>query len=76
MDSNVVNIKAIDLSHFDSSLLTNMDNSFSGCSGLMALNISNLNFEKLNSADELLQLFDNLKIYLNYLLNNYQTIQI
>ena len=38
-----------------------MDNSFSGCSGLIALNLSNLNFEKLNSADELLQLFDNLK---------------
>ena len=62
-DSNVVNIKSIDLSHFDSSLLNNMNYSFSGCSELIALNLSNINFEKLNSAYDLFKSVTNLKYF-------------
>ena len=71
MDSNVINIESIDLSHFDSSLITSMNNTFSGCSKLKALNLSNFNFEKLTSVDSNLQSFENLKyiVLTNTILN-------
>ena len=38
------NIRSIDLSHFDSSSLNNVRNIFHNCKGLVALDMSNLNF--------------------------------
>ena len=59
-DSKVENIISIDLSHFDSSLVTNMDNTFSGCNELKALNISNLYLD-LQSSNNSFKSVDNLK---------------
>ena len=71
-DSNVVNIKAIDLRHFDSSLLTNMDDSFYGCNELIELDMSNFNFENLSSTEKLIQTITNLKyfVFTNAILND------
>ena len=40
-DDNTKNITSIDFSHFDSSLITNMDSLFSGCSSLQQLVLNN-----------------------------------
>ena len=72
MDSNVINIKSIDLSHFNSSLIKSMNNTFSGCSELIALDMSNMDLENLNSTDNIFESFENLK-YIdlkNTILNN------
>ena len=71
-DSNVVNIKAIDLRHFDSSLLTNMNYSFYGCNELIDLDMSNFNFENLSSTEKLIQTITNLKyfVFTNAILND------
>ena len=73
-DSNVINIKSIDLSHFNSSLIKSMNNTFSGCSELIALDMSNMDLENLNSTDNIFESFENLKyIYINLkntILNN------
>ena len=71
-DSNVINIKSIDLSHFNSSLIKSMNNTFSGCSELIALDMSNMDLENLNSTDNIFESFENLK-YIdlkNTILNN------
>ena len=41
-DSNNVNIESIDFSQFDSSLVTNMNSLFSGCTSLKSINFSNV----------------------------------
>ena len=52
IDNNAKKIISIDLSHFNSSLITNIDKIFSGCQELLALDISNFNFEKIENSND------------------------
>ena len=48
-DNNMIYLVSIDLSHFDSSSVTNMDSMFSGCSSLKWINLLNLNTLKVTN---------------------------
>ena len=43
IDTNVVNIISVDLSNFNSSLITNLNNMFKGCTSITNINFSNFN---------------------------------
>ena len=53
IDINAQKIISIDLSHFDSYFVTKMDSMFSGCTGLMALDMSNINLENIESSENM-----------------------
>ena len=50
-DQNSQNIISIDLSHFNSSLVTNTKNMFNKCSSLEYLDMSNFDFSNINGSD-------------------------
>ena len=52
IDNNAQKIISLDLSHFDSSLITNIDKLFSGCQELLALDLSNLNLKNIESSND------------------------
>lgn len=59
------------MSNFDSSSVTNMNSIFSGCNGLVALYLSNLNLDRIETATNMFQNTENLKyIKLNVISNN------
>ena len=64
IDNNAKNIISIDLSHFDSSLVTNIEKMFSECQELLALDISNFNFEKIENSNDIFNGLTNLT-YIN-----------
>jgi len=51
LDTYSTNINYIDLSHFNSSSITNIDNMLSKCTSLNSLDISNFYFGKIESSD-------------------------
>ena len=53
IDKNAKKIISIDLSHFDSSLVTNINNLFSDCQELLALNLSNFNSKNIKTSNAL-----------------------
>ena len=63
-DANAEKIISIDFSHFDSSLITNMNKIFFGCKELVALDISNFHFDKVKSFENMFYNDINLK-YIN-----------
>ena len=76
IDNNSKNIISIDLSHFDSSLVTNIDKLFSGCQELLALDLSNFISENIESSNDTFNNIKKLKfINLSYIpgLNNINT---
>ena len=48
-DNNMINVISIDLSHFDSSSVTNMNAMFSGCNSLQSINLININTQNVNN---------------------------
>ena len=50
-DINIGNIKSIDLSHFNSLLITNMNKAFSGCTSLESINFDNFIFSSSNKGE-------------------------
>jgi len=60
-DSNAENIISIDLSHFDTSLVNNMNSIFSGCKELVFLEMSNLNLKNIEKAEDMFNNIANLK---------------
>ena len=48
-DSNVVKIISVDLSNFNSTLITNLNNMFKGCSSITNINFSNFITSKVNN---------------------------
>ena len=49
IDSNVVKIISVDLSNFNSTLITNLNNMFKGCSSITNINFSNFITSKVNN---------------------------
>ena len=60
-DINVVNIKSIDFSHYNSSLITDMSKAFSGCASLESINFDNFNFSSVINMNNLFFGCDSLK---------------
>ena len=56
-----VKIKLIDLSHFDSSLVTDTGNMFEGCSSLEEINFNNFNTSKVTNMEAMFDYCSNLK---------------
>ena len=48
-DNNMINVISLDLSHFDSSSVTNMNAMFSGCNSLQSINLINVNTQNVNN---------------------------
>ena len=60
-DINIGNIKSIDLSHFNSLLITNMNKAFSGCTSLESINFDNFIFSSVTKANNMFFGCDSLK---------------
>jgi len=70
LDTNAKNIMTIDLTHFDSSLVTNMYSLFSGCKELLFLDMSYIDLGKIENATYMFNDNGNLKlIYFQYVKN-------
>ena len=59
-DTNAKNIISVDFSHFDSSLIKNIDNMFYKCSSLNSLDISNFDLGSIEISDNTNSLLTNL----------------
>ena len=60
-DINVRNIKSIDLSHFNTSLITDMSKAFSGCTSLESINFGNFTFSSVTKMNNMFFGCDSLK---------------
>ena len=60
-DINIGNIKSIDLSHFNSSLITDMSKAFSGCTSLESINFDNFIFSSVTNMNNMFFGCDSLK---------------
>ena len=61
IDNKAKNIISIDLSHFNSSLINNIDNIFSECQELLAIDFSNFYFGKIENSDNVFNNLTNLR---------------
>ena len=76
IDNNAQKIISIDLSHFDSSLVTNIDNLFSDCQELLALDISNFNSKNIKTSSAVFNNNKKLKYIKLYNITNLNNVDI
>ena len=53
IDNNMGNLQSIDFTHFDSSMVTNMNSIFYGCSSLELINLSNIDTSSITDMNSM-----------------------